>query len=111
MSAQRHCRRQGLWVFIATQGERWGGCAKWKRPTIRQDLQLCHQRSDASLCLDAERPARYGPACYQGFSEQGWRGGMCGDGGFKLSLGTHFLAMNVHFVDRVFKLFLTGDVD
>lgn len=31
--------------------------------------------------------------------------------GFKLSLGTHFLAMNVHSVDRVFKLFLTGDVD
>lgn len=36
---------------------------------------------------------------------------MCGDGGFKLFLGTHFLAMNVHSVDRVFKLFLTGDVD
>lgn len=36
---------------------------------------------------------------------------MCEEGGFKLSLCTHFLAMNVHSVDMVFKVFLTGDVD
>ena len=82
-----------------------------EKANYKTDLQLCHQGNDAGLCLDAERPARYGPAWYQGFSEQGWRAGMCREGGFKLSLCTHFLAMNVHSVDMVFKLFLTGDVD
>lgn len=82
-----------------------------EKANYKTDLQLCHQGNDAGPCLDVERPARYGSAWYQGFSEQGWRGGMCREGGFKLSLCTHFLAMNRPSVDMVFKLFLTGDVD